>query len=87
MKYLFYTLLFWLPCMLIACGDSDDTSGGGDNPPVVVPPDEEPADPRLLYNGIRLPEQWPPVRSSSSELEKGCLLFICRTNLLSSIFR
>ena len=42
MKYLFYTLLFWLPCMLIACGDSDDTSGGGDNPPVVVPPDEEP---------------------------------------------
>ncbi|MCS2583133.1 hypothetical protein NXY00_07195 [Bacteroides sp. BFG-551] len=71
MKYLFYTLLFWLPCMLIACGGSDDTPGGDDNPPVVVPPDEEPTDPRLLYNGIRLPEQWPPVRSSSSELEKG----------------
>ena len=71
MKRLFYTLFFCLPCMLIACGGSDDTPGGDDNPPVVVPPDEEPTDPRLLYNGIRLPEQWPPVRSSSSELEKG----------------
>lgn len=25
MKRLFYTLLFFLPCMLIACGGSDDT--------------------------------------------------------------
>ena len=71
MKRLFYTLLFFLPCMLIACGGSDDTPDGDNNPPVVAPPCEEPVDSRLLYNGIRLPEQWPPVRSSSSELEKG----------------
>ena len=71
MKRLLYTLLFFLPCMLIACGGNDDTPDGDNNPPVVVPPDEEPVDSRLLYNGIRLPEQWPPVRSSSSELEKG----------------
>ena len=71
MKRLFYTLLFFLPCMLIACGGSDDTTDGDNNPPVVAPPCEEPVDSRLLYNGIRLPEQWPPVRSSSSELEKG----------------
>lgn len=71
MKRLFYTLLFFLPCMLIACGGSDDTPDGDNNPPVVAPPSEEPVDSRLLYNGIRLPEQWPPVRSSSSELEKG----------------
>ena len=28
MKRLFYTLLFFLPCMLIACGGSDDTPDG-----------------------------------------------------------
>lgn len=33
--------------------------------PVVAPSEERAADSRLLYNGIRLPEQWPPVRSSS----------------------
>lgn len=36
MKRLFYTLLFFLPCMLIACGGSDDTPDGDNNPPVVV---------------------------------------------------
>ncbi len=87
MKYLFYTLLFWLPCMLIACGDSDDTSGGGDNPPVVVPPDESRPTHGYYTMEFVYPEQWPPVRSSSSELEKGMSPFICRTNLLSSIFR
>ena len=78
MKRLFYTLLFFLPCMLIACGGSDDTPDGDNNPPVVAPPCEEPVDSRLLYNGIRLPEQWPPVR---------CHLFICRINLLLLISR
>lgn len=33
MKRLFYTLLFFLPCMLIACGGSDDTPDGDNNPP------------------------------------------------------
>lgn len=37
MKRLFYTLLFFLPCMLIACGGSDDTPDGDNNPPVVAP--------------------------------------------------
>ena len=33
MKRLFYTLLlFCLPCMLIACGGSDDDTGGDNNP-------------------------------------------------------
>lgn len=37
MKRLLYTLLFFLPCMLIACGGSDDTPDGDNNPPVVAP--------------------------------------------------
>ena len=57
MKRLFYTLLFFLPCMLIACGGSDDT-----RMEIIIPgsgsPCEEPVDSRLLYNGIRLPEQY-----------------------------
>lgn len=70
MKRLFYAICICLPCWIASCGGSEDVPGGGENPPV-VPPEEEPADPRLLYNGIRLPEQWPPVRSASSDLEKG----------------
>ena len=53
MKRLFYTLLFFLPCMLIACGGSDDTPDGDNNPPVVAPPCEEPVDSRLLYSSAR----------------------------------
>lgn len=34
------------------------------NPPVTV-------DPNLLYNGIKLPGNWPPVRSYTSDLENG----------------
>ena len=75
MKRLFYTLLFFLPCMLIACGGSDDPPDGDNNPPVVAPPCEEPVDSRLLYNGIRL--NW----------KKECHLFICRINLLLLISR
>lgn len=71
MKQLFYTLFICLFYGLVACGGSDGDSGGDEPPPVVVPPDKEPTDPRVLYNGIRLPEQWPPMRSSSSDLERG----------------
>lgn len=71
MKRLFYTFLLCLPCWLISCGGSDDTLGDDENPPVVIPPDEKPVDSRFLYNGIHLPEKWPPVRSSSSDLERG----------------
>lgn len=30
---------------------------------------------KLLYNGIRLPERWPPIRSYTSDLEKGMAPF------------
>ena len=86
MKRLFYTLLFFLPCMLIACGGSDDTPDGDNNPPVVAPPCEEPVDSRLLYNGIRLPEQCRYVHLRLN-WKKECHLFICRINLLLLISR
>lgn len=75
MKQLLYILFLAMPSIWMACGGSDDPSEGDENPPEVTPPEPEPTDPRVLYNGIRLPEQWPPVRSSSSDLEKGMTPF------------
>lgn len=43
------------------------------NDPVVNPPHIE--ETNTIYNGIILPEQWPPRRSSTSDLEKGMLPF------------
>lgn len=87
MKRLFYTLLFFLPCMLIACGGSDDTPDGDNNPPVVAPPSEEPVDSRLLYNGIRLPNSGRRYVHLRLNWKKECHLFICRINLLLLISR
>lgn len=75
MRLLLYILFLAMPGIWMACGGSDDTSGGDENPPVVTPSEPEPTDSRVLYNGIRLPELWPPVRSSSFDLEKGMTPF------------
>ena len=44
-----------------------------DNPPVIEEEEENnnEGDPKLLYNGIRLPGRWPPIRSYTSDLENG----------------
>lgn len=56
-----------LPCFLMACG-------GDGNEPAPPMPDPDPVDPveqGVLYNGIKLPDVWPPYRSYTSELESG----------------
>lgn len=71
MKQLNYILLLVITGLVMACGveDSDPT-------PMLKPVEPElPVDPKLLYNGIRLPDLWPPVRSYSSDLEKGMTPF------------
>lgn len=72
MKKRIYHLIFLLVMgLFIACsGDSPGVDPPVD-PPVTPEPPEVPNDPKVLYNGICLPDQWPPTRSSSSELEKG----------------
>ncbi|MCM1139233.1 MAG: hypothetical protein NC453_11745 [Muribaculum sp.] len=64
------------------------TSCGGDDPepvpptpdPTPVTPDEPdepeiPDDPTALYNGIKLPAQWPPQRNYASEIRRGMTPF------------
>ena len=87
MKRLFYTLLFFLPCMLIACGGSDDTPDGDNNPPVVAPPCEEPVDSRLLYMVFVCPNSGRRYVHLRLNWKKECHLFICRINLLLLISR
>ena len=74
MKRLFYTLLFFLPCMLIACGGSDDTPDGDNNPPVVA----------MVFVCPNSGRQYVHLRLN---WKKECHLFICRINLLLLIFR
>lgn len=73
-----YSIAIITACTLTGCG-SDSTSGG-DEP--VVPPNpgepstpSEPSDPDdlkgTIYNGIKLPAQWPLLRSASSDIRKG----------------
>lgn len=77
-----YSIAIITACTLAGCG-SDSTSGGDE--PVVPPTDKpnpgepstpsEPSDPDdlkgTIYNGIKLPAQWPLLRSASSDIRKG----------------
>lgn len=72
MKFLFKFILFVIFfASVIGCGRSDIPKPEPPKPPVV----EEPENSNLLYNGIELPAQWPPNRSSTSDLENGMTPF------------
>ena len=60
-----FIILFLLFC---SCGKK--SSGGVVDPP--APVDSTPVSTeRILYNGIKLPTAWPPVRSYVADLENG----------------
>lgn len=71
-NYIFY---FLIGISIISCSD------GGNDPvdPNPEPPNPPVVNPGILYNGIILPDQWPPRRSSSSDLEKGMSPFYLAT--------
>ena len=72
MKKRIYHLIFLLVMgLFIACSGHSPGVDPPVDPPVTPDPPEVPNDPKVLYNGIRLPDQWPPTQSSSSDLEKG----------------
>lgn len=58
---------------LLPAGCSDDNPGSTDPEPNPEPevPVPTPDDPNALYNGIVLPDQWPPRRSYSSNIRAG----------------
>lgn len=70
-KYIFH---FLIGVSMISCGDkgNEPIVSGTSEPPVVEESD-------TIYNGIVLPDQWPPHRSSSSDLEKGMSPFYLAT--------
>lgn len=71
-KSLYYFLLCFLGLTMVSCGKDDEGGGGGPLPePEPVPPVVVPDDPKALYNGIVLPDQWPPKRSYSSDICRG----------------
>ena len=74
-KYWYYIIVFCGVLVLAGCGKEGDPVPENPNPPVDVPdkPDEpdKPENPNALYNGIVLPDQWPPTRSYSSEIRSG----------------
>lgn len=69
-------LSFGLLLVVISCGDGGNEPVGPGTP---VTPDPPVVDPNAIYNGIVLPDQWPPCRSSSSDLEKGMSPFYLTT--------
>lgn len=74
-KYWYYIIVFCGVLVLAGCGKEGDPVPENPDPPVDVPdkPDEpdKPENPNALYNGIVLPDQWPPTRSYSSEIRSG----------------
>ena len=83
MKLLKY--LCFVVATTVAYSCSDDTPSNTDpetpeNPTTGEPEEPDvPSDPKLLYNGIKLPDAWPPVRSYTSDIEKGMSPFYLET--------
>lgn len=63
-----YVVCSLILCFFVGCGE--DKIPETDDP-VINPPAPPVEDANVIYNGIVLPDQWPPRRSSSSDLEKG----------------
>ena len=68
--------------LLLPAGCSDDNPGSTDPEPNPEPevPVPTPEDPNTLYNGIKLPDQWPPRRSYSSDIRAGMTPYYLTTS-------
>lgn len=62
---------------LISCSTNDSDPGVQNPPPTEPEPPEENTE-NVLYNGIQLPDLWPPSRSYTSDLEIGMDPFYLR---------
>lgn len=80
-----FKYLCFVVATAVAYSCSDDTPSNTDpetpeNPTPGEPEEPDvPSDPKLLYNGIKLPDAWPPVRSYTSDIEKGMSPFYLET--------
>ncbi len=74
MKFIYQLFLIITIIIMGSCSeDALPVEKEPDNPPVIEEEEENnnEGDPKLLYNGIRLPGRWPPIRSYTSDLENG----------------
>lgn len=73
-RYWHYIICTFLVVAIAACGKDNGVTGEEPIPepePKPDPPIVVPDDPNALYNGIVLPDQWPPKRSYASDIRKG----------------
>ena len=80
MKLLKYLCFVVATTVAYSCSDDTPSNTDPENPTPGVPEEPDvPSDPKLLYNGIKLPDAWPPVRSYTSDIEKGMSPFYLET--------
>ena len=83
MKLLKYLCFIIATAVAYSCSDDTPSNTEPETPENPTPGEPEepdvPSDPNLLYNGIKLPEAWPPVRSYTSDIEKGMSPFYLET--------
>lgn len=79
-----YSVAIIAACSLTGCGS--DSPSGGEEPVVPPTPNPEPDEPTTpddlvgtIYNGIKLPAQWPILRSATSDIRKGMSPFYLST--------
>lgn len=71
-KQLYYIIYLFLGLAIASCGKDNGVNGEEPEPgPPPTPPIVVPDNPNALYNGIVLPDEWPPKRSYSSEIRRG----------------
>lgn len=80
-----YSVAIIAACSLTGCGS--DSPSGGEEPVVPPTPNPEPDEPTTpddlvgtIYNGIKLPAQWPILRSATSDIRKGMSPFYLSTH-------
>ena len=77
-KHLYLIALAVISILALASCGSENVSGGDDPTPTPTPtptPGDNEDDEGAIYNGIKLPSQWPPTRSYSSDIRKGMTPF------------
>ena len=75
-KHLYLIALAVISTLALASCSSENVSGGDEPTPTPTPtPDDKDDDDGAIYNGIKLPSQWPPTRSYSSDIRKGMTPF------------
>lgn len=77
MKTIKFIIALCILGMLASCSSDDKDFENPDTPPTETDPPEE-TNGNVLYNGIQLPEPFPPTRSYTSDLEAGMNPFYLR---------